>query len=284
MNAIYRTEAGGRAVIARYREILAAWPVPNEQLRIPTAQGETFVIASGTKDAPPLVLLHGAGGNSLTWMRDVPAWAAHFRVYAVDVIGDPGLSAPSRPPLDGDHHAKWLGEVFDALSLTRARFVGVSLGGWLALDFATRHPERVERLVLLCPGGVGKQKAGFVLKAVPLLMMGNWGRKKALALALGSKLESGDAATSAYLMSVFKEFRARRVKLPIFSDAQLARLTMPVLLIVSRLDAMLDSKGTVARLARTAADLSVRDLPDTGHLITGQMEAIAAFLQGASIS
>ena len=95
---IYNTEAGGRALVARYRRLLGRWPVPSEQLLLSTSQGETFVMASGPKDAPPIVLLHGAGANALFWMRDVAAWSGHFRVYAVDIIGEPGLSAPSRPP------------------------------------------------------------------------------------------------------------------------------------------------------------------------------------------
>ena len=65
------------------------------------------------------------------WMGDVAAWAEHFRVYAVDVIGDAGLSAPSRPPLASDAHALWLDDVMQALSLERASLVGVSLAdGW----------------------------------------------------------------------------------------------------------------------------------------------------------
>lgn len=284
MNAIYKTEAGGRALAARYRELLTAWPIPVEQITLPTSQGETFVLVSGPLDAPPLVLLHGAGSNSLFWIRDAAAWAAHFRVYCIDVIGEPGLSAPSRPPLESDLYARWLSEIFDALKLARARLLGVSLGGWLALDFATRHPERVERLVLLCPGGVGRQKIGFVLKAIPLLMLGNWGRKKAMALALGPAIQNAEAGASGYLLAIFKEFKPRRVKLPVFSDAQLKRLTMPVLLIVGARDAILDAKGTAARLGRIVPQLTVHDLPNMGHLITGQTGAITMFLRGSAIS
>lgn len=58
--------------------------------------------------------------------------------------------------------------MLDALGIARAAFVGTSLGGWLALDYATRRPERVDRLALLCPGGVGRQKRGWLFRALLL--------------------------------------------------------------------------------------------------------------------
>ncbi len=282
MTAIYKTEAGGRALAQRYRELLTLWPVANEQLRVATSQGETFVIASGDKAAPPLVLLHGAGSNSLSWLRDVADWSKHFRVYTVDVIGEPGLSAPSRPPLASEAYARWLGDVFDALALPQADIVGMSLGGWLALNFATRHPSRVRRLALLCPGGVGRQKTGFLFKAMFLMLFGEWGRKKALSLALGTTREAANRQAEAYMLSIFREFRPRRDVLPVFSDERLKQLTVPVLLIVGARDAMLDSHQTVARMKRTVPKLTVHDLPETGHLIAGQTETIATFLKAAS--
>ena len=66
MTSVYKTEEGARALTARYQRLLTAWPVACEHLRVPTSQGETFVIASGDKNAPPLILLHGAGANALS--------------------------------------------------------------------------------------------------------------------------------------------------------------------------------------------------------------------------
>jgi hypothetical protein len=68
--AIYRSTAGEREVRDRYLDFLRRWPVAHEQLRIPTREGETFVMASGAEAAPPLLLLHGSGAN--TAMRHRP--------------------------------------------------------------------------------------------------------------------------------------------------------------------------------------------------------------------
>jgi pimeloyl-ACP methyl ester carboxylesterase len=102
MNRIYKTDEGERRVRERYLAFLKHWPVCNQQIRIPTSQGETFVVACGPEDGPPLLLFHGGAGNSAMWMGDVAAFASAFRVYSVDMIGEAGLSAPSRPSLASD--------------------------------------------------------------------------------------------------------------------------------------------------------------------------------------
>jgi hypothetical protein len=84
VTAIYVTAAGARAVEQRYREVLRLWPVPSEWLFIPTREGNTFVVACGPPDAPPLLLLHGSAANSAMWIGDVASWVQDFRVYAVD--------------------------------------------------------------------------------------------------------------------------------------------------------------------------------------------------------
>jgi len=108
MKAIYKSIEGERSVLERYRAFLKRWPVPNQQVRVPTSQGETFVIISGPEDAPALLLLHGGVMNSAMWMGEVTAFARFFHVYCIDMIGEPGLSAPARPALASDAYAVWL--------------------------------------------------------------------------------------------------------------------------------------------------------------------------------
>ena len=282
MKSIYKSTEGERAVRERYLEILKYWPVPNQQLRVPTREGETFVVACGDEAAPALLLLHGGMANSAMWMGDVAAWAAHFRVYAVDVIGEAGMSAPSRPALASEAYALWLDDVMQALSLTRASLVGVSLGGWLALDYATRRPERVESLALLCPAGVGRQKIGIVFKTIPLRMLGPWGRRKAAELILGRPPANPPPAVQYFLQFIsliHKHLRPRIVKLPVFSDAALRRLSMPVLAILGGKDVLIDSTETKQRLERNVPLAEIRYLPEAGHLIPKQTAPILDFLR-----
>ena len=279
--SIYRAEGDAEAVQALYRQVLDSWPSPKEELRLQTREGETFVLAFGNPDAPALVLLHGAQSNTAAWLFDAALWSGAFRVYAIDMIGEPGFSAPSRPPLDSDAHALWLDDVMRGLGLSKATFVGMSLGGWLALDYASRRPQAVERLALVCPAGIGRQK-NLLLKVAPLLLLGPWGARKIRELVFGRASGEPPPAARPFieLMNLIgRTIRPRVVKIPRLSDTELARLKAPLWVVVGGRDVLLDSGDTRRRLARWAPQAQVVFLPEARHLILGQAPAILAFLQ-----
>ncbi|MEV5559879.1 alpha/beta fold hydrolase [Nonomuraea wenchangensis] len=278
MTRIYKSEAGGRALLEHYRQALETWPVPAEWLRVPTREGETFVLASGPPDAPPLLLLHGSGANASMWRGDVPTWSRDFRTYAVDLVGEPGLSAPSRPALGSDAVALWLDDVLEGLGITGAAFVGTSLGGWTALDYAIRRPERVTRLALTCPGGVGRQKVGWMFKALLTRLFRRDGLRESATAVAGLDADRHRQALDAVVLT-FTHFNPRRERLPVFPDAALRALTMDILVIVGSRDAMFDSHQTARRVRACIPHATVRLLPEVGHAVFGQAEPIAAFLR-----
>jgi pimeloyl-ACP methyl ester carboxylesterase len=59
------------------------WPVDSKTRLVDTSYGQTFVRMSGPAGAPPLVLLHGAGSNSLQWMPNIEALSTNYRVYVL---------------------------------------------------------------------------------------------------------------------------------------------------------------------------------------------------------
>ena len=276
MTRIYKTESGRQAVHALYRRALQQWPVSHTELNIPTCQGDTFVIASGDAAAPPLVVFHGSGANSSTWIGDIAAFSRAHRVYAVDMIGEPGFSAETRPPLASDAHAAWLDDVWRALDITRANVVGMSLGGWLAVDYAVRRPGNVGSLSLISPSGIGRQNHGLLLKAAALLMLGSWGRRRALRLVSGSTAVPPEVAE--FVLAIFRHFRPRMERLPLRTDEELAALAMPVHLILGQHDRMIRSAETRDRMQRLVRNLHLTWLDGGGHILPGQATRVLDFL------
>ena len=276
---IYKSPAGEEAVMALYDSLLARWPVPCETLNIPTRHGNTFVIASGEKSSPPLVLLHGSNANSITWSNDVIEYISHYRVYAIDTLGEPGKSAPNRPKWDSLAYAEWLDDVFDYLNLEKVSLIGMSQSGWIALKFTTYKPERVGKLVLLCPDGVTPARLSFVLRAIPLSLLGRWGIKPIKRIVFGN--EPLHEEVDEYVTLIMRHFKSRIDAQPIFSDEELQRLTMPTLLLVGAQDALFDSEKTAARMQKLVPHLTATILPEFGHVLYNTTTQIIPFLANA---
>lgn len=277
MNAnVFQSEAGRQAILNTYQRVFSLWPVPCETLTIPTRLGNTFVVASGDPSKPALVLLHGSASNAMMWVGDVAVYSRAFRVFAVDIPGEPGRSDPARPPLSGPDYAEWMLDLITALGLEKTSLAGISLGGWMALKFATTHPERVDKLALLCPAGIGGQKNSFLLWAVLLSPFGDWGRKTLMRKLAGSTPMAEE--TLAYSCLIAKEFKPRMEVIPLYTDEELKHLTMPVLLIAGDQDMMIHSRQSVERLGRVLPSACIHFLPGRGHVLIDQAPAIMEFL------
>ena len=148
---IFKTVEGQSQYMAAYQASLGLWPVPHTSRMLPTSYGQTHVITCGPEDAFPLVLLHGGYASSTMWFANIADLSAKFRVVAIDTIGEPGMSVPAQPNATRYDCAAWLEQVFAQLGIQKAHAVGLSRGGWLALNLALQAPHCLERVVLLSP-------------------------------------------------------------------------------------------------------------------------------------
>ncbi|MBF6336730.1 alpha/beta fold hydrolase [Nocardia abscessus] len=112
----------------------------------------------------PLVLLHGSGPGVSGWANfgaNLPVLAERFRCLIID---QPGFGASGRPEVYERNYLRISAEavlgLLDDLGLERVHVLGNSMGGAVATLLALEHPERVDRLVLMAPGGVGVNVLG----------------------------------------------------------------------------------------------------------------------------
>jgi pimeloyl-ACP methyl ester carboxylesterase len=108
---------------------------------------------------PPLVLLHGAGDNSLDWQWVMPALAATHRVFAPDLPGSPDSARPAAD-YSPAFFERFVAAFVDALDIGRATFVGTSLGDLISLRLALSDSTRVRALVLVDSAGLGRGQPG----------------------------------------------------------------------------------------------------------------------------
>ena len=145
-----------RGSIALTLELDDLLPPPSRDPRSPRchfvdALGvRSFYLEAGRAGAPQVVLLHGLGATSASFLPMIWELARDHHVFALDL---PGFGESDKPlrALHAAYFARWLVAFVDAAGLERPHLVGNSMGGRVALEVGLRSPAKVDRLVLLAP-------------------------------------------------------------------------------------------------------------------------------------
>jgi pimeloyl-ACP methyl ester carboxylesterase len=272
VSSVFKTPMGKADYLAAYDAALALWPVPYESLFVPTRFGATHLVASGPQDAPPLLLLHGLGTSATMWYPNVGELSRHFRTYAVDIVGQPGKSEVRRPLRSREDCAQWLLDVFCALGIVRARLVGLSLGGWLALNFALAAPDRIEQLVLLSPvGGIVPFRRLVVTKMMCAALFPIHSHLTRLVIQpfFGERVVLNDCFARQCLLGVEHFGGWMNVPIPtVFPDDALRRLDAPTLLLVGEHEIFYEPQKALKRARRLLPYLEAEMLPHAGHALS----------------
>jgi pimeloyl-ACP methyl ester carboxylesterase len=140
---------------------------------------------------PAVLFVHGLLGSHRHWAQLMRTLAADRRLIAPDLFGHGGSAKPA-----GDYslgaHAATLRDLLDRLEVQEVTLVGHSLGGGIAMQFGYLFPQRVNRLVLVSSGGLGRELS-LLLRAASLpgaelvlpVIASRWIRDRAAAVAGG---------------------------------------------------------------------------------------------------
>lgn len=125
---------------------------------------ELSYVDSGS--GPAVLFIHGILGSQRQWEHLIDTMDDDHRVVMPDLFGH-GKSAKPFGDYSLSAHAAAMRDLLDHLGIERVTVVGHSLGGGIAMQFFYLFPERVERLVLVSSGGLGRE-VSFVLRSATL--------------------------------------------------------------------------------------------------------------------
>ncbi|MFE3192806.1 alpha/beta fold hydrolase [Nocardia sp. NPDC059240] len=163
----WKSEAAEDAYMQAYASLSKLWTIPSTEFDVETSYGTTHVRQCGSGEGAPLVLVPPVMGNGAVWYPIIERLAAERTVYALDIIGGPGLSVQTAPITGRTDYATWLDETLTALELPYAHVMGYSDGAWRSCMAAVDGSKRIASLLLVEPGGaVGKTPWGVLFKMI----------------------------------------------------------------------------------------------------------------------
>lgn len=231
---------------------------PEIGLRVDVNGVGTNYIRAGK--GPPLILIHGSGPGVTAyanWRGVIPDFATQFTCYAPDTLGFGYTDFPA--DIAGFAMDRWIAHLvgfMDALGIARAHFIGNSYGGALTLALAIRHPERVDRMVLMGAAGLpfpltdGLAKVWGYQPSLDAMrdLMTTFAHNPALVKEeiVRSRYEASvrPGAQEAYA-SLFPEPRQRWLDALASDEADLVALPHPALIIHGRDDVIVPSSVSV---------------------------------------
>lgn len=214
----------------------------------------------------PLILLHGNGESSDYFVHQITCFCKTYRVIAIDTRGH-GKSPRGNKPFSIKQFADDLLNFMDEKGIEKACLLGFSDGGNIALEFALKHPERVDKLILnganLFPNGVK-----------PLYQ---WPIEIGYRMARLFSNKSEKARQNAEMLGLM-------VNEPHIDTSKLAKLSMPILVIAGTKDMIKDSH---TRLIYNSLPNASLELIEGDHFIANKNPeafnvAVKKFLQNAT--
>jgi pimeloyl-ACP methyl ester carboxylesterase len=271
---LFKSDQAREQYLLAYDSTLRLWPIPHESQLITTPYGQTHVITCGPKEAPPLLLLHAGQASSTMWFPNISDLGAKFHIFALDTPGEPGKSIPARPYNTFRDSAAWIEGVMDILGIPKAHGMGLSRGGWLALNLAMQSPTRIDRIVLLSPAAAFVALNAFFSAIVQAVM--HIPTRSIAKIALKSWVARGFKVNEIFaeqFMTGLQNWNWNVNKMGYsglmpctFRDEDLSRIEHKSLMLIGDQD-RLNPPKSLERAKRVIPNLEGEIIPQAGHFL-----------------
>lgn len=272
--------------MSAYEEAFEDMPEPAQTLDIRTDFGIVRVYRfDGREEGAPMVLLPGRASATPVWADNLPSLLEISDVYTLDLLGEPGMSVQARPIASDEDQAAWLHQTLKGLPEDEFHLVGLSIGGWTAVNLALHHPDRIQAMTLIEPVYVfGDMPWGTVMRSIPAAfswMPKSWRDGFNSYTAGGAPVE--DVPVADMIEAGMQHYRLRLPQPTRISEDRLGEIEMPVLVIIAEESVMHDPSTATETAERALPNGTVRQYENASHAVNGEYpdriaEDITAFL------
>lgn len=262
-----------------YDETMALMPEPVETYDIETGFGTVRAYRFEKADADeayralePLVLLPGHSAPTPMWQGTATDLAEGRPVISIDLLGQAGLSVPTAPVADSADQALWLEQTLAGIGADRVHLVGLSFGGWTAMNYTARHPDRVASVSLFDPVFVFsfvsiKAMIAAMLTEFPLMpdAYTEW-----FTLWTAGGADAGDSAEARIIGAAMETYSVVEPTPEQLTEEQLRGIEVHVQVFVGGESVMHDADAVAETAEATLRHGTVVLKPDASHAIHGE--------------
>lgn len=265
-SSLYRSAGGYQQVLDHYVQCLQELEIPTETCYVDSSFGSTHVILSGNETGKALVFWHGLNANATTWLSWFPHFVPNYRLYAVDLIGAMGKSAPARPSKKDSSYGLWAAEVLRGLGLQQANMIGASNGGWLIGKLAGVAPELIGSAVLMSTAGFSGLNWWQTLRMLPSMLKS----PAEAARQVAATVSPPGAAPDPFYLQFFELMLTSRfiseLSGPLLTDTEIQQLTAPTYLLMGQYESLVNPYKTLQRGLQLLSNLVLAEIvPGVGH-------------------
>ena len=272
MNSFFSNPQAKKEVEQLYQNKLDELSITYEYLSIETSFGTTNIIKTGQSGKPPLVLLHGSNGCAPIAIEALIGLLDHFSIYAIDVIGQPNLSAEVRPSMQNNDYGKWMFEILTRLNIWDAILVGISFGGFISWKTLLIDEKRISKAFLIVPAGIVNGNPLKAMRKVFLPMKLYKWRKKAKYVRqfLGELFTEDDKFALAFLSTVFLHFEMDFSPIPVIKEEEAQLIKTPLHMIAADDDLLFPGEKMLKRAGAIFPSMSGHMLMKNSKHVPGQ--------------
>ncbi|WP_053991141.1 alpha/beta fold hydrolase [Mangrovimonas sp. TPBH4] len=260
-----------RPYFEAYDKALKLWGANYEELYVPTSFGMAHVIVSGPQKGEPTVLLHGMNASATSWYPNAKDLSKDHRVFAIDLLIEPGKSDMSREVEDIDAIVAWYFEIFEKLQLEKFNIIGASRGGWLSVAIGLHDQTKIEKMVLLSPAQTLKwiQPSSGLLANIIYALSPEKKRLESVLESMSANVKKIDQKyiNQYFLGSQLDSINRFVVDMKPFSNDELNTLKMPVLVLIGD-DDLINNEKSLEVAKENIPNIVAEIIPNAGHFLS----------------
>lgn len=263
---VFRNDYGKQLVFEAYDSIINSIGIQYQDIFLSTKLGETHIITTGKDESPPLVLIHAYYTSAASWYKNLKLFSENFKVYNVDIIGDPNKSRPLKVIRQLGDFVDWFEDIMKGLGLDKAFFVGNSVGAYHIMNYYLHFPQRVNKMVLIGPAATFRQIMPFYFHTFPGGMTG-W---SPLVKHAVNWVENGvpfDEEFRKLFYLLLKHGKATNQVFPtVFKDEDLKRVIAPTMIVFGEKENVYNYTLAIARAKKLMKNLKVSIIKNGNHI------------------